>query len=391
MPHQRAGGVSIESAEHGNVLWTPQDNGRTRIGFVCPDHLWDDVTAEALIQEARKALHPFTLKIEKLDWWTVYAVGQRVAETYRSGPVFLAGDAAHTHSSAVAQGMNTGWLHEDVLATYDAERRPTAERVIQLDRDIASLISGVIPCHFNAPRDADPNAYLEQVLLNNASFTVGLGIAYEENALNLRRAARATKTSELVGRRAPDAALYRPFAILPCKLYSCMPYIGKFWILVFAGRMEPGPPGGRLEPTCSAAYRDLKECLDGPQSFLHTLAPVFNFLTIPFGTGALQSAEALGEQPLGKTVYDHTGEAYTRYGIDALEGAIVVVRPDSMIGTETSLGADGYDDLHRYFVGVVCSWTKHASIAAQGDTRAVGEILLDDELETIRVVRTAAQ
>lgn len=410
MPNCRAGGVSIESAQHGNVLWTPQDSGRTRIGFLCPDHLWnEDVAAEALIQEAKKAMYPFSFAVERLDWWTVYGVGQRVADTYRMGRVFLAGDAAHTHSSGVAQGMNTGihdatnlawkvtgvlkgWLHEDILATYDAERRPTAERVIRLDQDIASLISGVIPEHFCAPPDADPNVYLEQVLLDNASFTVGLGIIYAENMLNHPPSTRMTKTSELVGRRAPDAALHRPFAALPRQLYSYMVYAGRFYILVFAGQLEPTPSGSNLTPACMSAYRDFKACLESSKSFMHTLAPMFEFLTIVVGTGALQSAEALGEKPLGRTLYDQTGEAYARYGVNAAIGAVTVVRPDSMVGAETSLDADGYDELHRYFAGIVCPWTRDPiTTAGQGDVGwTVGEISLEEGKERIqRVVRAA--
>lgn len=130
--------------------------------------------------------------------------------------MFLAGDAAHTHSSGAAQvsparrvvmcaaahmpscvleGMNTGihdatnlaWklagvlkghLHEDVLNTYEFERRSSAQHLIELDRDVASLISGRIPDHFNAPPHADVNSYLDQVFTANAAFTVGLGISY---------------------------------------------------------------------------------------------------------------------------------------------------------------------------------------------------------------------
>ncbi len=39
---------------------------------------------------------------------STYRVQERVAERFREGPVFLVGDAAHTHSPAGGQGMNTG-------------------------------------------------------------------------------------------------------------------------------------------------------------------------------------------------------------------------------------------------------------------------------------------
>jgi len=101
-----------------------------------------------VIQEAKKELQPFTFEFESVDWWTVYSVGQRLVASYRvKDRIFLAGDAAHTHSSDAAQGMNTGlhdavnlswklagfitgWLTEKVLETYNTERRPIAQRII---------------------------------------------------------------------------------------------------------------------------------------------------------------------------------------------------------------------------------------------------------------------
>ncbi|TFY61708.1 hypothetical protein EVJ58_g4329 [Rhodofomes roseus] len=328
MPHSRRAGVSIESIEHGNVLWTPTDNGRTRIGFVCPPHLCqneESPTAEAIMAEAKKAVQPFTLDFVELDWWTVYAIGQRVADKFKDGPIFLAGDAAHTHSSGAAQGMNTGihdatnlawklagvlkgWLPDSVLDTYDAERRASAQHLIQLDRDIASLISGKIPSHLSAPPGADVNSYLNQVFTENASFTVGLGISYTENMLNRRVGAASTvPAAVLVGRRAPDVALVLPGAAFPRRLYELMPYSGRFWILVFAGALEDMLAGAALNAICAGRYMALKQALDARDAFTRTRAPVFAFLTISRGEGALQSTEALGEQPLGSSAYDVTG------------------------------------------------------------------------------------
>ncbi|MBF8192953.1 FAD-dependent monooxygenase [Nonomuraea sp. K274] len=70
----------------------------------------------------------------------------RVADRYREGRVFVAGDAAHVHSAMGAPGLNLGlqdaanlawklaaevrgWAPPGLLDTYDAERRPAAERV----------------------------------------------------------------------------------------------------------------------------------------------------------------------------------------------------------------------------------------------------------------------
>jgi phenol 2-monooxygenase len=107
MPHSRNKSVAIESAKYGNVLWTPIDSRRTRIGFVCPDEIKENETTASIeasiINAAAEAVHPFKLEFDNLEWWTIYTIEHRVAETFRKGNIFLVGDAAHSHSSGAAQ------------------------------------------------------------------------------------------------------------------------------------------------------------------------------------------------------------------------------------------------------------------------------------------------
>ncbi|MGA5304456.1 FAD-dependent monooxygenase [Nucisporomicrobium flavum] len=80
-------------------------------------------------------------------WFATYRVHHRVAATFRDGPFFLAGDAAHVHSPVGGQGMNTGLqdahnlafkladvIHgragEAWLDRYAAERRPVARTLV---------------------------------------------------------------------------------------------------------------------------------------------------------------------------------------------------------------------------------------------------------------------
>lgn len=110
MPESRIGFGAIESATHGNVLWVALDHGRSRIGFALSKALYekygDDITEEIVREEAMKAMAPFKIEFVSVDWWTLYSIGQRVAETFQyKDRVLLAGDAAHTHSSGAAQGM----------------------------------------------------------------------------------------------------------------------------------------------------------------------------------------------------------------------------------------------------------------------------------------------
>ena len=73
---------------------------------------------------------------------------ERQVPRYRVGRVFLAGDAAHCHSPAGGQGMNTGmqdaanlgwklaaavhgWGGEELLDSYHAERHPVGRQVLR--------------------------------------------------------------------------------------------------------------------------------------------------------------------------------------------------------------------------------------------------------------------
>ena len=90
-------------------------------------------------------------------WTTWFRLHHRHATHYRAGRVFLAGDAAHIHSPAGAQGMNTGiqdavnlgWklalvsgghARPALLDTYEAERRPVGRNVLRLT-DRASTVA----------------------------------------------------------------------------------------------------------------------------------------------------------------------------------------------------------------------------------------------------------
>jgi 2-polyprenyl-6-methoxyphenol hydroxylase-like FAD-dependent oxidoreductase len=85
-------------------------------------------------------------RLHDITWTSVFRPNVRLVERYRAGRVFLAGDAAHVHTPAGAQGLNTGvqdaynlgWKIGQVIAgapdslldSYETERRPVAARVL---------------------------------------------------------------------------------------------------------------------------------------------------------------------------------------------------------------------------------------------------------------------
>jgi 2-polyprenyl-6-methoxyphenol hydroxylase-like FAD-dependent oxidoreductase len=55
-----------------------------------------------------RAITHLKVKVERVNWFSTYRVHHRVANHFRKGRAFLLGDAAHIHSPAGGQGMNTG-------------------------------------------------------------------------------------------------------------------------------------------------------------------------------------------------------------------------------------------------------------------------------------------
>jgi len=129
------------------------------------------------------------VRLAGLGWSTVWRPNVRLAERYRVGRVFLAGDAAHVHPPTGGQGMNTGvqdaynlgWklAGETALDSYETERHAVAAHVLGVSTE---LLERYTKGHAEAHRRGEE--------------TFGLTITY--------RAPEATGPL-VTGDRAPDA------------------------------------------------------------------------------------------------------------------------------------------------------------------------------------------
>lgn len=395
MPEARKGICGITSQSHGSILWASLDHGVTRVGFALPEKLWEeigaDISKEDVIREAQKALQPFTLEFKTVDWWTMYSVGQRLAADYRKDErIFIAGDAAHTHSSGAAQGMNVGlhdavnlswklaghingWFSEEVLNTYAAERRPIAQRIIDQDKIISVATGGEIPEQFKGNPDMDAHSILTETYRKNASLNIGLGIVYPIDDLTVVVPTSSISVAVQPGERAPDVLVQRPGLRIPLRLHSVTKNRGKFTIILFCG--DPNHT-----QTSTKAFR---EYLDGSSSFLNYSADIFQGITILAGSNDAGSPdERLGTPCFGDAFYDVDGLAHERYGISFAKGAVIVTRPDGTIGTVCGLEHGG--SLSRYFERFVIAEKKKLGTDAQqmGDCDGkpgIGEVDLDGE------------
>jgi 3-(3-hydroxy-phenyl)propionate hydroxylase len=134
----------------------PAPGGRERWEFrLHPEETREDMESDARIKELLAPWGtPQTIDIERR---AVYRFHARVADAFRKGRVFLAGDAAHVTPPFIGQGLvaglrdalNLSWklawaikghVVPDILDSYDEERRPHAKAMIDLAQLMGKLV-----------------------------------------------------------------------------------------------------------------------------------------------------------------------------------------------------------------------------------------------------------
>ncbi len=199
---------------------------------------------------------PGGLRLRDASWLSVFRINERLAARFRSGRCFIVGDAAHVHSPAGGQGMNTGiqdgvnlgWKLAYVLAgvedsevlleSYEAERRPVARdvikgatqglhvgfgagAVIRAARDLAVPILTRIPS-------------VRRMLQTQLSVT---DIIYDDGPLVRLASSGKPKGRAGVGRRARDASLQDPASGASGSLWPLL--CGPCHTLLLFGADEP--------------------------------------------------------------------------------------------------------------------------------------------------------
>ena len=127
------------------------------------------------------------VELTEAPWLSLYRANVRMVSRYRSGRVFLAGDAAHVHSPAGGQGMNTGiqdaynlgWklgcvlegASDTLLDTYEEERLPVAANVLGLSTKLHRQIT----------------SKADEEKVRRDAVTLQLGITYKEMSQSNKR------------------------------------------------------------------------------------------------------------------------------------------------------------------------------------------------------------
>ena len=184
----------------------------------------------AELQESVNAIVPTQPQLKEPRWLTRWGAQLRQVPTYRVGRVFLAGDAAHIHSPAGGQGLNTGlqdafnlaWklalvlqgqAPATLLDSYNTERHPIGERVLHLSNVVlrsvqvhTPLLRGLRDLMFRVLMPFPP---VQRLISENLS---GIGITYraaERASGNLLLDLRQPlgPDARLAGDRIPDVEL----------------------------------------------------------------------------------------------------------------------------------------------------------------------------------------
>jgi len=143
-----------------HLFFPMRGKDRWRVIGILPEQFRsrEHVTFEELIPSI-KVEAGADLDFKECSWFSVYRIQHRAAERFRDRRCFLLGDAAHIHSPAGAQGMNTGlqdaynlaWklalvvrgrADAALLDTYEQERVPVATRLLETtDRAFQAVVS----------------------------------------------------------------------------------------------------------------------------------------------------------------------------------------------------------------------------------------------------------
>ncbi|MGC5626912.1 FAD-dependent monooxygenase [Georgenia sp. Z1344] len=331
---------------------------------------------EVAVAKAQEILHPYTLEVKDVVWYSVYEVGHRLAERFDDGAggreprVFIAGDACHTHSAKGGQGMNVsiqdgfnlGWklghvldgrAPASLLATYDTERRAVAKNLIDFDKEWAALMAR------RSAELADP-ADIASYYMAAEEFRTGTATQYRSSVAIGPVPGSSAAHGYLVGRRFTFATVQRVSNGNTVRLGRSATADGRWRLYVFADRPGAGTRSSALtrfaawltESSASPfamvpdgatphAWFDCQLVLqqDHHAVDLAQVPRVFLPRVGPFGLVDRDGVHAALPDP----------DVFDERGIDR-DGAVVVVRPDQHVALVSPL--DDPAAVGRFFRGL---------------------------------------
>ena len=387
--------ATIHSASEGAVLIIPREGGYLVRLYVELGKLDEDervssqnITAEHLIATAQRVLHPYSLEVKEIAWWSVYEIGQRLCDSFDDAPegepdgrfprVFIAGDACHTHSPKAGQGMNVsmqdslnlGWKLASVLRgrssphilhTYSAERQAIAQDLIDFDRKWAKMFSAPPKTPGDTDGEGVDPAEFQDYFVQQGRFTAGVATRYHPSIISGEPTHQGLVPGFTIGMRFHSAPVIRLADAKPVHLGHTVKADGRWRLFAFADPADPGARGGRLRALCeflaesadspvrrfTPAGSDIDSVIDVRAVFQQPhrdvdLAALPAFLLPRKGRyGLIDYEKAFCPDP-------KAGDIFDMRGVDR-RGCMVVVRPDQFVAHVLPL--DAHAELAAFFAG----------------------------------------
>jgi rifampicin monooxygenase len=218
----------------------------------------EDRTVPPTLDELKRRLRAVAgtdFGVHSPRWLSRFGDATRLAERYRVGRVLLAGDAAHVHPPMGGQGLNlgvqdNGWAPEELLDSYQTERRPVAANVLDNTRAQAELMS-LDPGSQAVRRLLSELMDFEEVNRYLIEKITAIGVRYDFG-----------EGHELLGRRIRDVGLKRG------RLYELM-HGGRGLLLDQTGRLSVAGWADRVDHVVDAGEElDVPAVLVRPDGYV---------------------------------------------------------------------------------------------------------------------------
>ena len=311
---ERYPGKSFYAVLHPRLKGYWQFFGRVDLGTtwffhapVPPDTTRDNFDFRALIHEAAGA--EFDVVFEHIGFWDLRFA---VADNYRSGRAFVAGDAAHSHPPYGGYGINLGledavnlgwkleatlkgWAGSRLLDSYDQERRPVFQ---------------------SATRD-----FIEKSILDDRDFLAAFNPAIDKAAFEQEWTRRTTGATSEVQSFEPH--------------YAGSP-------IVFGAQGAASSAAGKHEFVARAGHHLAPQLLSSGRDVFEEFGDGFTLLAFDADAADLEAFRRAAESrkiPL-KIVADTRRDGRERYG-----SALILVRPDQFVAWAADRVAPGVDTI----------------------------------------------
>ncbi|HIW46827.1 MAG TPA: FAD-dependent monooxygenase [Candidatus Yaniella excrementigallinarum] len=379
---------AIQSHDGGSILLIPREGGYlvrfyVDLGAVDPNDggAVRKTPLEEIIRHANEILHPYTIDVKNVAWWSIYEVGHRVTDKFddvddgkeneKNPRIFVTGDACHTHSAKAGQGMNVsiqdgfnlGWKIGQVLSgysdpsllhTYSGERQEVAQNLIDFDKEWSSLMAA-------KPEELPSKDYVAEFYLKTFEFPAGFMTEYKPSELTTDTVHQDLAKGYEIGKRFKSAKVSRVSDTNPLHLGHLHEADGRWRIYVFGDQHAPADSKNKANVFGEWLGNDAN-------------SPVVKYTRKNTDVNSLFDVKVIYQQPKEDVELMQTPRIYRpivgRYRVSDVnnvfavltddnifeareisgDGAIVVVRPDGYISTVQPL--DATDAIAEFFDGI---------------------------------------